>query len=100
MPSKKPRIIITVEPEVNDLLIDLYNLTGTPKATFVSDLLDEALPALFEVRDALRNLEDKKSTLPNVVNMLKLLGESNLKVNTEINEALNQIDWVEDSKDD
>lgn len=100
MSKRKPRLLVTVEPEVDALLQDLYQLTGKPKATYVAELVKEALPALYELRDALSNVEDKKALLGHLMTMARMANVSNLQVNNEMMDLVGQIDWVEDSKDD
>lgn len=46
MPTTKPRITITMEPPVGAAIARLANLTGRPKAALLSELLNEALPAI------------------------------------------------------
>lgn len=100
MATRKPRIILTVEPEVNELLQDLYKHTGKPKATFLSDLLNEALPALYQLREALDNIEDKKAMMGNIATMTRMANISHMRVTEEVLDVLEQIDWVEDVGND
>jgi hypothetical protein len=53
MPTSKPRIAITLEPEQYDVLKRLAAAQGGSMAGIVSDLLDEMLPVLGRVVDTL-----------------------------------------------
>jgi len=44
MPTQKPRIAVTLDPQVDATLDRLAEAMGKPKATFVADLLLEMVP--------------------------------------------------------
>ena len=46
MPSQKPRIALTVDNDLNDLLQDLSVLMKTPKSTLITDILVDVTPML------------------------------------------------------
>jgi hypothetical protein len=46
MPTKKPRIAVTVSPHVFDTLERLAKLTGKGRGAFISELLESSHPAL------------------------------------------------------
>lgn len=46
MPTDKPRITVTLEPETYALLRDYASATGQPMARFVSELLDQVRPSM------------------------------------------------------
>ena len=60
MPSKKTRINLTVDDDMNQLLTELAKLQGIPKTTLVYEYLEAMRPHMIEVRDAIRLVNDKK----------------------------------------
>lgn len=60
MPSKKTRINLTVDDDMNQLLTELAELQGIPKTTLVYDYLEAMRPHMIEIRDAIRLVNDKK----------------------------------------
>jgi predicted DNA-binding protein len=49
MPSKKPRLALTLPPETRDAIRDLAEATGKPEATVVAELLGEMVPQLHDL---------------------------------------------------
>ena len=49
MPTRKPRIALTVPDEINQTLDRLYELTGTPKSKLIVEMLEQYVPILDEV---------------------------------------------------
>ena len=60
MPTKKPRINLSVDEDMNELLMELAALQGIPKATLVTDYLDMLRPHMVEIRDAIRMVNEKR----------------------------------------
>ncbi|MBK3394634.1 hypothetical protein IQ457_11900 [Psychrobacter sp. M9-54-1] len=60
MPSKKTRINLTVDDDMNQLLTELAELQGIPKTTLVYEYLEAMRPHMIEIRDAIRLVNDKK----------------------------------------
>lgn len=60
MPTKKTRINLSVDDDMNELLIELAALQGIPKATLVTEYLDMLRPHMIEIRDAIRMVNEKK----------------------------------------
>lgn len=60
MPSQKPRLNLTLDDELNDLITDLSVLMGIPKTRVITDVLKDVLPVLTEMRDALELAKEKK----------------------------------------
>lgn len=60
MPSKKTRINLTVDDDMNQLLTELADLQGIPKTTLVYEYLEAMRPHMIEIRDAIRLVNDKK----------------------------------------
>lgn len=59
MPTKVPRVAVTLTPEARKLVEEVGALTNRSHSAIVSELLDAALPALQAVRDALRVIADQ-----------------------------------------
>lgn len=95
MPTKKQRINLTVDQDLNELLDDIAELTDTPKARFIKDILVDMQPMLIDLRDALKNVESKQSALPQ---MAKLVLQANT-LSTNLNsDLINQLDLLENLK--
>lgn len=60
MPTKKTRINLTVDDEMDTLLTELAALQGIPKTTLVYEYLEAMRPHMVEIRDAIRMVNDKK----------------------------------------
>ena len=70
MPNKKTRINLSVDDDMNELLMELAALQGIPKATLVTDYLDMLRPHMIEIRDAIRMVNEKKDPSPHLRKML------------------------------
>jgi len=70
MPSKKTRINLTVDDDMDKLLIELAALQGIPKTTLVHDYLEMLRPHMVEIRDAIRMVNEKKDPSPHLRKML------------------------------
>lgn len=70
MPSKKTRINLTVDDEMDKLLIELAALRDIPKTTLVYEYLEAMRPHMIEIRDAIRMVNDKKDPSPHLRKML------------------------------
>lgn len=70
MPTKKPRINLSVDEDMNELLMELAALQGIPKATLVTDYLDMLRPHMVEIRDAIRMVNEKKDPSKHLRKML------------------------------
>lgn len=60
MPSRKPRIALTVPDEINETLDRLYELTGTPKSKLIVEMLEQYVPILEQVVDTLEKIKSDK----------------------------------------
>lgn len=99
MPSQKSRINLTVDNELNTLLDDVARLTGTPKARFVLEILNDVKPMLVELVDALESANKKKDYIPNLARMSALANAKTSIINSEMAELYSgQLDWVEGDK--
>ena len=94
MPSQKPRVNLTINHELNDLLQDLAILMKKPKSTIIVDFLDEIAPMLKDLKQALELAEQKKDIKPTLARMT---AAANVKTAEMNNDMLNQFDWVNDN---
>lgn len=60
MPSKKTRINLTVDDDLNELLTALSKIDGKPKATLIVDILEQMRPHFKELIKAMELVEQKK----------------------------------------
>lgn len=60
MPSRKPRIALTVPDDINATLDRLYELTGTPKSKLIVEMLEQYVPILDEVVSTLEKIKADK----------------------------------------
>lgn len=67
MPSKKARINLTVDADMNELLDDLARLTGIPKSRLVMDFIIELKPTLLDIRNGLELAKKSRDSLPEVL---------------------------------
>lgn len=60
MPTAKPRINLSVDEDLNELLAELAALQGIPKATLIVDILEQMRPHFKELIEAMELVEQKK----------------------------------------
>lgn len=70
MPTNKPRLNLSLDTDMNELIAELAALQGIPKATLVVQYLDMLRPHMVEIRDAIRMVNDKKDPSPQLRKML------------------------------
>ena len=70
MPSQKPRIALTVDDDMNELLTEIATLQGIPKSTLIVQYLDALRPHIVEIREALRLVRQQKDATPHLRKML------------------------------
>jgi hypothetical protein len=70
MPSQKPRIALTVDNDMNELLTEIATLQGVPKSTLIVQYLDVLRPHMIEIREALRMVQQQKDATPHLRKML------------------------------
>ena len=70
MPSQKPRIALTVDDDMNELLTEIATLQGIPKSTLIVQYLDALRPHIVEIREALRLVQQQKDATPHLRKML------------------------------
>ena len=60
MPTKKTRINLSVDDDMNELLTALSKFEGKPKATLITDILEQMRPHLTDLLHAMELVEQKK----------------------------------------
>ena len=100
MPSQKPRLNLTLDDELNDLITDLSRLMGIPKTRVITDLLKAVLPALKEIRDALELAKEKKDVLTKLARITATANSQTGIINSEMAELLKQYDLLGDTSND
>ena len=69
MPTKLPRITITIQPATKALIDELTKVSGRPGSTFVAEMLDEAAEAIFgPMIEAIKLANEKKTEAWDVLN--------------------------------
>ena len=61
MPSEKPRMMLTLNPETKSELDRFSAATGKPAATFVTEILDQSLPYIRQLADAAEAAKEKRA---------------------------------------
>ena len=84
MPTQKNRINLTLDDDLFVLIDDLSNLTGTPKAKLVSELIRDCYPALDMVRKSLKDIEAQKKALPHLARLSAHANIEMAKVNLQM----------------
>lgn len=72
MPSKKPRVPLTLPDDLNNLLAELAQYQGIHKTRFITDLLIEMQPVLQSMLDAYKSIEADKTRAVDVVKLYGL----------------------------
>lgn len=60
MPSRKPRVALTMPPEIDETLDRLSDLTGVPKTKLIIEMLAEYVPILEKTINALEQIQSDK----------------------------------------
>lgn len=66
MPTRKPRIALTVPDELNDVLDRVSDLSGTPKTKLIIEMLEQYAPVLEQVLEALEKIKSDKENAPEI----------------------------------
>lgn len=80
MSSQKPRIALTVDDDLNDLLERLSKLTKQPKTRIITDMLKDAQPHLQELANALEMVQDKQNSHDAIAVLSRLSAVANQQV--------------------
>lgn len=57
VPTKKPRLMLAVEPELHRVIKRLSELQGVSMASIATDILEAALPALVDLLNAVERVQ-------------------------------------------
>lgn len=98
MPSQKPRLNLTLDDDLNELITDLSKLMGIPKTRIITDFLKDVKPALTDLRDALQLAKDKKSVVPQLARLAANANNKTSIINDEMAEMLKQYDLLDGDK--
>lgn len=64
MPSRKPRIALTIPDDLNDLLDRLSDFSGTPKSKLIVEMLEQYSPIFEQVLSSLEQIKADKEKAP------------------------------------
>ena len=64
MPSQKPRLNLTLDDDVLEIITRLAKVKRKSKAGMVNELLVDMMPVLVPIVEALEDVENKKNALP------------------------------------
>ena len=67
MPSRKPRVALTVPDDLNALFDRISDLNGTPKTKLMIELLEAYKPVLEEMLDTLEKIYADKENAQKIV---------------------------------
>ena len=89
MPSRKPRIALTVPDEINDTLDRMSDLTGIPKSKLIIEMLSEYLPVFERTVDALEKIKADQDNAANIAKQFanELILEGSEKLGSIASEA-------------
>lgn len=90
MATQKPRITITLEPHVYEVLTRLSELQGSPRARIVSDLLDSVVPVFERTCYVLQMAERATDGVNDDIR--ESLERSEAKLQAMMNDAMGQFD--------
>lgn len=96
MPSKKARINLTVDDELNTVLKNLSELMNQPKAGIIVSFLKDLMPVFLELEKSLRRTKELQDNLPELA---KWAAKANQQAAILNNEMANLYQKME-SKDD
>lgn len=91
MPSQKPRLNLTLDDDVKEVLARLSMLMKKPQASIVNEMLRNAYPTFVGLADALEDAEKKKSILPHLAKISAMANQQVGVMNTEMSEFMSQI---------
>ena len=66
MPSRKPRVALTIPDDLNDLLDSVSALSGTPKTKLIIEMLEQYSPVLEQVLSAMQQIKADKEKAPEI----------------------------------
>lgn len=94
MPTSKPRIAVTVTPQVFDTLDRLAKLTGRGRGAFVTELLDASHPALMRTVALLEAASDAPQDVKRGI--VGTLEQMERELVGDFGGSIAQMDWLLD----
>ena len=91
MPSQKPRLNITLDDDIKEVLIRLSKLQNKPQAAIVNEYLREMYPFLVSLADALEDVENKKSAFPHLIKMSAEINKRAMTVNSDMSDIFHRL---------
>ena len=91
MPSQKPRLNLTLDNDVKEVLSRLSVLMKQPQASIVNGYLRDMYPALVGLADALEDAQNKKNMLPHLAKMSAMANQQLGVMNNEMSDLLSQV---------
>ena len=67
MPSRKPRVALTLPDDLNALLDQVADYQGTPKTKLITDILLECKPIFEQMLSAYKLIEENKEGTADIV---------------------------------
>ena len=89
MPSRKPRVALTVPDDINATLDRLSELTGTVKTKLIIEMLEEYLPVLDRMVLAFEGIQKDKENAKEIAKQFayEMMTEGNEKLGVIANEV-------------
>ena len=75
MVTKTKRLPLTLDSELGQLIADIAELRGIKQTRVVTEILEECLPQLIAIREALHAIKNNENPDPQAI-LNKLLGDS------------------------
>ena len=72
MPSRKPRVALTLPDDLNVLLDQVADYQGTPKTKLITEILLECKPILEQMLSAYKLIEENKEGTADIIKTLVL----------------------------
>lgn len=97
MSSRKPRLNLTLDDELKEVISRLSRLMGKPQSTLVNEFLCQMYPALLDLANALEDIENKKSALPHLAKMSAMANQQVCVLNTEMAGLMSEVSKVKEN---
>lgn len=100
--KKRTRVQVTIDDETNQILEELYQLTGTPKATTIAEFISEIKPHLKMSLDLIKKIKANEMQMSDARNVFNILladtGDVIHHAQGELNKALREINKETDEE--
>lgn len=84
MPSRKARLNLTLDDDLQSVIDDISRITKTPKARIITDILRNAYPALDDFRNALIAVQERQDALPHLARISAYVNAETANLNGEM----------------